>query len=227
MRFVRQFFHRFFEQLQIALHLVAVAHDFRRVTVVNQRRVTDPIFEAPFRAAHFDAAENLFMHAADVKQPGRVAEHATRPDHPALLLVLHHEHDHVRADSRRRAGRKCGRDVAARIAGRTRGERRGAQENGGDGPAGLQPHGPTLAARAYSYLANYAQEAHTWDQITAQSPTAVGYKCLALSAYAAKNTGLAQLAQNKLLSKVPKSQRKTLTAELESASTQPKSAQGC
>jgi hypothetical protein len=85
----------------------------------------------------------------------------------------------------------------------------------------------TFAARAYSYLANYAQEAATWDQITAQSPTAVGYKCLALSAYAAKNTSLAELAQSKLLSKVPKSQRKTLTAELESASTSPKSAQGC
>ncbi len=85
----------------------------------------------------------------------------------------------------------------------------------------------TFAARAYSYLADYEQEAATWDQITAQSPTAVGYKCLALSAYAAKNTGLAQLAQNKLLSKVPKSQRKALTAELASASTQPKSAQGC
>jgi hypothetical protein len=85
----------------------------------------------------------------------------------------------------------------------------------------------TFAARAYSYLGNYPQEASVWDQITAQSPTAVGYKCLALSAYAAKNTGLAELAQSKLLSKVPKSQRKTLTAELESASTSPKSAQGC
>ena len=49
----------------------------------------------------------------------------------------------------------------------------------------------------------------------------------ALSAYAAKNTGLAQLAQSKLLTKVPKSQRKTLTAELESASTSPTEAQGC
>jgi hypothetical protein len=85
----------------------------------------------------------------------------------------------------------------------------------------------TFAARAYSYLADYPQEAATWDQITAQSPTAVGYKCLALSAYAAKNTGLAELAQAKLLSKVPKSQRKTLAAELQSASTSPKSAQGC
>ena len=85
----------------------------------------------------------------------------------------------------------------------------------------------TFAARAYSYLANYPEEAATWEQITSQSPTALGYKCLALSAYAAKNTRLAQLAQGKLLSKVPKSQRKTLTAELESASTSPKSAQGC
>jgi hypothetical protein len=85
----------------------------------------------------------------------------------------------------------------------------------------------TFAARAYSYLGNYAQEAAVWDQITAQSPTDVGYKCLALSAYAAKNNSLAMLAQNKLLSKVPKSQRKTLTEELESATTSPKSAQGC
>ena len=89
------------------------------------------------------------------------------------------------------------------------------------------PTTATFAARAYSYLGNYAQEAHAWDQITAHNPTAVGYKCLALSAYAAKNTGLAELAQSKLLSKVPKSQRKTLAAELQSASTSPKSAQGC
>jgi hypothetical protein len=85
----------------------------------------------------------------------------------------------------------------------------------------------TFAARAYSYLANYAEEAQVWDQITAQSPTAVGYKCLAVSAYAAKNTRLAELAQAKLLSKVPKSQRKTLAAELQSATTSPKTAQGC
>ena len=85
----------------------------------------------------------------------------------------------------------------------------------------------TFAARAYSYLGDYPQEAQIWDTITAESPTAVGYKCLALSAYAAKNTGLAELAQGKLLSKVPKSQRKTLTEELESASTSPKEAQGC
>src|ERR1700677_3479277 len=85
----------------------------------------------------------------------------------------------------------------------------------------------TFAARAYSYLGNYAEEAHVWDQITAQSPSADGYKCLALSAYAAKNTSLAELAQSKYLSNVPKSQRKTLTEELESASTSPKEAQGC
>ena len=85
----------------------------------------------------------------------------------------------------------------------------------------------TFAARAYSYLANYAEEAQVWDQITAQSPTAVGYKCLAVSAYAAKNTRLAELAQAKLLSKVPKSQRKNLAAELQSATTSPKTAQGC
>jgi hypothetical protein len=85
----------------------------------------------------------------------------------------------------------------------------------------------TYAARAYSYLGNYSQEAHIWDVITSESPSATGYKCLALSAYAAKNTGLAELAKAKLLPQVAKSQRSTISSELESASTDPTAAQGC
>jgi hypothetical protein len=85
----------------------------------------------------------------------------------------------------------------------------------------------TYAARAYSYLGNYAQEAHTWDQITSVSPSTVGYKCLALSAYAAKNTSLGQLAANKMLAHVPKKQRAEIQAELEAAQQKPSYAVGC
>ena len=85
----------------------------------------------------------------------------------------------------------------------------------------------TYAARAYSYLGDYAQEAHTWDAITSVEPSTVGYKCLALSAYAAKNTSLGQLAANKMLAHVPKKQRAQLQAELEAASSKPAEAVGC
>jgi hypothetical protein len=85
----------------------------------------------------------------------------------------------------------------------------------------------TYAARAYSYLGDYAQEAHTWDAITSAQPSTVGYKCLALSAYAAKNTRLGQLAANKMLAHVPKKQRAELQAELEQASSKPSEAVGC
>jgi hypothetical protein len=85
----------------------------------------------------------------------------------------------------------------------------------------------TYAARAYSYLGNYSQEAQTWDAITSVSPSTVGYKCLALSAYAAKNTSLGQLAANKMLAHVPKKQRQTISQELQAASTKPTLAVGC
>jgi hypothetical protein len=85
----------------------------------------------------------------------------------------------------------------------------------------------TFAAKAYSYLGNYAQEAHTWDTITSIQPSTIGYKCLALSAYAAKNTSLGQLASNKMLAHVPKKQRTQIQAELEAAGSKPTEAQGC
>ncbi len=85
----------------------------------------------------------------------------------------------------------------------------------------------TFAARAYSYLGDYAQQAHTWDVITSTHPSPYGYKCLALSAYAAKNTNLAQLAKAKVLAHVPKKQQAAFGAQLEQASTKPTYAQGC
>lgn len=89
------------------------------------------------------------------------------------------------------------------------------------------PTTATFAARAYSYLGDYAQEAHTWDAITSVKPSTVGYKCLALSAYAAKNTSLGQLASNKMLENVPKKQRTQIQAELQQASSKPSLAIGC
>jgi hypothetical protein len=91
----------------------------------------------------------------------------------------------------------------------------------------IDPTTATYAARAYSYLGDYAQEAHTWDAITSVSPSTVGYKCLALSAYASKNTNLGQLAANKMLAKVPKKQRAQLQAQLEAAQQKPAYAVGC
>jgi hypothetical protein len=85
----------------------------------------------------------------------------------------------------------------------------------------------TYAARAYSYLGDYAQEAHTWDTITSIQPSTIGYKCLALSAYAANNTSLGQLASSKMLAHVPKKQRTQIQAELQAASSKPTEAQGC
>jgi len=86
----------------------------------------------------------------------------------------------------------------------------------------------TFAARAYSYLGDYPDQAATWSQITTQSPSTHGYECLALSAYAAKNTRLAGLAQAKVLEKVKsKKQRATLTQELQQAESKPSAAQGC
>ena len=89
------------------------------------------------------------------------------------------------------------------------------------------PTTATYAARAYSYLGSYAQEAHIWDTITSVSPSTVGYKCLALSAYAAKNTSLGELAKNKMLAGVPKKERAQIAAELESATQKPTQAVGC
>ena len=89
------------------------------------------------------------------------------------------------------------------------------------------PTTATFAAKAYSYLGNYAQEAHTWDTITSVRPSTIGYKCLALSAYAAKNTSLGQLAANKMLAHVPKKQRTQIQSELEAASSRPSEAAGC
>jgi hypothetical protein len=90
------------------------------------------------------------------------------------------------------------------------------------------PTSAILAARAYGALGQYAGEATAWEAETVASPTEVkGYECLAISAYAAKQTRKGDLAAAKAVSLVPKAQRKTLTTQINTAKTQPTLAQSC
>lgn len=85
-----------------------------------------------------------------------------------------------------------------------------------------------LAARAYAFLGQYANAADAWETESAASPNeAKGYECLALTAYAAKQTRVGDLAKARALSLVPKASRKQLATSLDSAKTQPAIAQGC
>ena len=90
------------------------------------------------------------------------------------------------------------------------------------------PNLAVLAARAYGALANYSGEASAWQIETAASPDqAKGYECLAVSAYAAKNNRLGDLATTKALSLVPKAQRSLLKTQINTAKTHPVVAQQC
>ena len=90
------------------------------------------------------------------------------------------------------------------------------------------PNLELLAARAYGYVGNYAGEASTWELEAAANPTeAKGYECLAVSAYAAKQTRKGDLALAKALSLVPKATRVTLKTQIQAAKTQPAIAQSC
>ncbi len=85
-----------------------------------------------------------------------------------------------------------------------------------------------LAARAYGALGDYSGEAGAWQVESAASPNeAKGYECLAVSAYAAKDTRVGDLAAAKALSLVPKAQRSLLKTEINDAKTQPTIAQQC
>jgi hypothetical protein len=94
---------------------------------------------------------------------------------------------------------------------------------------GADPQGiAILAARAYGSLGNYAGEAGAWEVEAATNPKQLkGYECLAVSAYAAKQTRKGDLALNKAVGLVPKAQRKTLTTQVQSAKTNPKMAAQC
>lgn len=83
-----------------------------------------------------------------------------------------------------------------------------------------------LAARAYAFLGQYGKAANTWEAETAGSPNeAKGYACLAMTAYAAKQTRKGDLAKAKALQLTAKSARKQLTSTINAAKTQPTVAQ--
>jgi hypothetical protein len=83
-----------------------------------------------------------------------------------------------------------------------------------------------LAARAYAYLGQYASAADTWEIEAQANPNAAkSYACLAMSAYAAKQTRKGDLAKAKALALSPKPTRKQLSATVDSAKTQPTSLQ--
>src|SRR5947209_9166980 len=75
-----------------------------------------------------------------------------------------------------------------------------------------------LGARAYAATGNYAAAARAWQANTAADPSqAKGYECLAVSAYAAKQNRLGDLAMSKALSLAPKLQRPLLKEQIQAA----------
>jgi predicted Zn-dependent protease len=90
------------------------------------------------------------------------------------------------------------------------------------------PNLAVLAARAYAAQGNYGGAASAWELETASSPnTPKGYECLAVSAYAAKQTRKGDLAMAKAIDLVPKAQRALLKTQIQSAKTNPQIAQQC
>ena len=87
------------------------------------------------------------------------------------------------------------------------------------------PNTATLAARAYGALAQYSAAADAWQSVLASQPQNVkALECVAVNSYAAKNTRVGQLAENKVLSALPKTPKTTRTstkAEIEAAKKSP------
>jgi hypothetical protein len=85
-----------------------------------------------------------------------------------------------------------------------------------------------LAARAYAAEGNYAGEATAWEAQTVANPNEVKpFECLAVSAYAAKQTRKGDLAMAKAITLVPKAQRALLKTQIQQAKKQPAIAQQC
>jgi predicted Zn-dependent protease len=85
-----------------------------------------------------------------------------------------------------------------------------------------------LAARAYQALGNYSGAASAWELETTSSPNEIkGYECLAVNAYAAKQTRKGDLAAAKAIALTPKAQQSTLKTAFTQAKTNPAVAQTC
>ncbi len=85
----------------------------------------------------------------------------------------------------------------------------------------------TFAARSYEQVGQYSAAAAAWQDVTQDSPAGNTFACLAMNAYAAKQTRVAALAEAQAVSRTVKSQRASLKSEIEAATTQPTVAAGC
>ena len=83
-----------------------------------------------------------------------------------------------------------------------------------------------FAASSYAALGRYSDSASAWEIATESDSTSVkSFECLAMTAYAANQTRKGDLAASKASSMVPKASRKTLSAQITLAKTQPSVAQ--
>ena len=81
----------------------------------------------------------------------------------------------------------------------------------------------TLGARAYSQLNQYANAADAYQAVIAAEPSDIkGVECVAVMSFAAKNTRVGQLAENKVLAKLPKATAKQVKAEITQVKSNPK-----
>lgn len=88
------------------------------------------------------------------------------------------------------------------------------------------PENATLVAQAYGALGQYGSAANAWETVSTSEPTSTrAYECLAVTAYAAKQTRKGDLATNKVLSMVPKSQQVQAKLPLVQAKKTPTAAQ--
>jgi len=86
----------------------------------------------------------------------------------------------------------------------------------------------TLAARAYSTIADWNGAAGAWEYVANAEPTAPSpYVCLAATAYAAKQTRKGDLAAAQAVRLAPRLQRLQLKQELKAAKTSTAVAQSC
>ena len=78
----------------------------------------------------------------------------------------------------------------------------------------------TIAAHAYSQLDRYATAADTYQELLQIQPGNIkGLECTSLLSYAAGNDRVGQLAEDKVLTKLPKTARKETQTELQAAKT--------
>jgi hypothetical protein len=84
------------------------------------------------------------------------------------------------------------------------------------------PNVAVLAAHAYTATGQFANAAIAWEiMTTGNSTSALGYECLALTAYAANQTRKGDLATAKALSLVPKAQQATVKGKIQQDKAQP------